>query len=226
MDNHSIISRRFKNLRESKKDSHGKELPMSQLAEILCNEKFIENYTSEAIRQEIRKVEQKNKFPQLFLIKAYSNYFNVTADYLLGIRDNAVVDENIAMIGKTTGLSDNSISTLKRVNTNWNPREIKMLNYIMTDTYSFLEFLKWLSIYIDNQYTIPITHTDKGLIQCGYTVNGENAIELGKKIKDNKGNDGYESIGVGVDILESHAMLQMQKIMNQWRDSFKNLERK
>lgn len=115
MNNNEIISKRFKNLRMNKKDTHGKELPMSQLAKILCDKGFIKNYSDESVRQEIRKVEQENKFPQQYLIKAYSNYFNVTADYLLGIRNNAVVDENIAMIGRVTGLSDDAIKIFKQM---------------------------------------------------------------------------------------------------------------
>ena len=141
-----------------------------------------------------------------------------TADYLLGIRNNAIVNEDIAMIGRITGLSDNAISTLKKVKGNWNSRELEILNYIMKNSVLFLDFLKWLSVYFDNQYTIPVMHTnDKGYIECGYTVNGEKGIAFGKEVKDNKGNDGYETLGVGVDILESHAMLQMQKIMNAWK---------
>lgn len=159
MDNHSIISRRFKNLRESKKDSHGKELPMSQLAEILCNEKFIENYTSEAIRQEIRKVEQKNKFPQLFLIKAYSNYFNVTADYLLGIRDNAVVDEDFAMIGRVTGLSDDAIRVFKEMSkeelTTFNNLAAvdNLLHLLLTSLWSYANNSTFVDIEITNNIT-------------------------------------------------------------------------
>lgn len=47
-------------------------------------------------------------------LRAYCKYFNTTSDYLLGIRDTKPVDENIAMISKTTGLSGDSIEILKR----------------------------------------------------------------------------------------------------------------
>lgn len=106
------ISERFANLRKSKKDIHGKDMPIKKLAEELTNEKYVEDYTADIIRQEIGKVENKGKFPQLFLIKGYCKYFNVTSDYLLGIRDTKPVDENIAMISQKTGLNDTAIETL------------------------------------------------------------------------------------------------------------------
>ena len=206
---------RYKKLREDFEfKKNGYRITAKELSEIF-SEKGYNTLTHSAIR----KLETgKRGLANINELVAYAKFFNVTADYLLGIRDNAVVNENIAMIGRTTGLSDDAISTLKKVKGNWNDRELRTLNFIMKNSVLFLDFLKWLSVYIDNQYTIPVTYTnDKGHIQCGYTVNGENGIEFGKKTKDNKGNDGYETLGVGVDILESHAMLKIQKIMNVWK---------
>lgn len=108
------IGERFAKLRTNKKDKHGKEMPVIQLAQELAEKNFIKDYSIDVIRQEIGKVENKDKFPQLFLIKGYCDYFNVTSDYLLGLRKSKPVDENIAMISKTTGLSDISINMLKQ----------------------------------------------------------------------------------------------------------------
>lgn len=210
-----MTENRFKKLREDFEfKENGYRITMKELSDI-----FQKRGYSSLTHLAIRKLETgKRDLKNINEVIAYADFFNVTADYLLGIRNNAIVDENIAMIGRVTGLSDNAISTLKKVNGNWNSRESKTLNYIMKNSVLFLDFLKWLSVYIDNQYTIPVMHTDdKGYIECGYTVNGEKGIEFGKEIKDNKGNDGYETLGVGVDILESHAMLQMQKVMNAWK---------
>lgn len=205
----------YKRLRESTETNDKPALTQLELEAIFKEEGNPVNQTT------ISKIENSKREPPSSspdVIKAYAEHFKVTADYLLGIRDNAVVDEDIAMIGRITGLSDNAISTLKKVKGNWNSRELETLNYIMKNSVLFLDFLKWLSVYIDNQYTIPVMHTDdKGYIECGYTVNGEKGIAFGKEVKDNKGNDGYETLGVGVDILESHAMLRMQKIMNSWK---------
>ncbi len=210
------IGERFAILRKTKKDTHGKDMPIQQLAKELANEGYIKDYDFDVIRQEIGKVESKGKFPQLFLIEGYSKYFNVTADYLLGLRDTKLIDENIAMINRITGLSDDSINTLKKVKGLWNKKEKNTLNYIMKNTDLFLDFLKWLSIYIDNEYIIPLAYDkEKGQFPCN---NPLNSVVLGKKVKDNKGNEGFKSIGISIDILESHAMLKMQEIINTWKN--------
>lgn len=120
------IGERFTDLRKSKKDKHGKDMPTIQLARELSNEKYIKGYAADVIRQEIGKVENNGKFPQLFLIKGYCKYFNVTSDYLLGIRDTKPIDENIAMINKVTGLSDEAIQILKE----WNELKKKPIDII------------------------------------------------------------------------------------------------
>ena len=127
MFSNKIISERFTDLRKSKKDKYGKNIPVFQLAQELSDKKYIENYTTDVIRQEIGKVENKGKFPQLFLIEGYSKYFKVTSDYLLGIREARTVDENIAMISKTTGLSDDSINILKELS----PKDKLVLNALI-----------------------------------------------------------------------------------------------
>ncbi len=50
-----------------------------------------------------------------FVVKA-SRYFNVSADYLLGITDVKSTNKDIQYIHKYTGLNENSISTLKFFN--------------------------------------------------------------------------------------------------------------
>lgn len=156
------------------------------------------------------------------LLLAYKKFFGVSVDWLI---DDSVktryVDGNNAIISSVTGLSDASISTLERVKKNWDEKENNILNYIMKNSDSFLDFLKWLSIYIDNDYTIPLA-TDKYNQYFPCNNDKWNSIFLGSKIKDNKGNDGYKIIGVGVDILESHAMREMQKIIDDWKNSKKS----
>ncbi|MCM1237468.1 MAG: hypothetical protein NC489_45965 [Ruminococcus flavefaciens] len=135
------IGERFAELRKSKKDAHGKEMPVFQLARELVDGKYIENYEINVIRQEIGKVENKGKFPQLFLIKGYCGYFNVTSDYLLGLRNSKPVDEDIAMISKSTGLSGESVQMLKLMNDKENTlyaenkKNLLMLDFILSSFY-------------------------------------------------------------------------------------------
>ena len=68
----------------------------------------------ELTRSRIVALEQKaDVIPNKDDLQAYCRYFNTTSDYLLGISDIKVADENIAMISKSTGLNEDSINTLK-----------------------------------------------------------------------------------------------------------------
>lgn len=210
----------YRKLREETETNETPELTQTELADIFSSEG---NPISQSVISKLEKSKKNPPTTSANVIKAYAEHFKVTADYLLGIRGNAVVDENIAMIGKTTGLNDTSIKTLKKVKNYWNPRIIDTLNFIMKDDSTFLDLIDWISIYIDNPYTIPITINPKTgtYEQCGYVVNGKTGISLGQKMIDNKGNPGYKQIGVGVDILESHAMLKIQEILMNWKNEKK-----
>ena len=169
MGNHESIGKRFKDLRTSQKDKYGKELPGLQMAQKLVDNQCIENYSADVIRQEISKVEKEGKFPQLYLIEGYCKYFNVTSDYLLGLRETKTVDENLAMINKVTGLDDNAINTLKKLNTiDKGIISIDTLNFIMKDFYTFSLFLSNIHNFISGDYDTPI-YFERGKNGKGYS---------------------------------------------------------
>lgn len=65
-------------------------------------------------RNRIQQLETSPKaIPKHEELKAYCDYFNTTSDYLLGLCNTKPKDEDIAMISKSTGLSDISIDRLK-----------------------------------------------------------------------------------------------------------------
>lgn len=65
-------------------------------------------------RNRIQQLETSPKVvPKETELRAYCQFFNTTADYLLGISNAKPKDEDIAMISKTTGLSDTSIDRLR-----------------------------------------------------------------------------------------------------------------
>lgn len=163
-------------------------------------------------------------------LSAYCKFFNCSADYLLGSID--LPTHKGTDINTETGLSNDAIETLKTIAIRAKiqlggsaSKRLDTLNYILKDGETFEEFLSNLALYIDNNYKTPLYRDpDK---QCYVDVsyvcaNGERGMAFGYQTKDNKGNDGYESIGVSVDILESHAMLKMQEIMNNWKRSYKH----
>lgn len=164
-------------------------------------------------------LKNNGNFPDVGNLRYLAEYFNVSTDYLLGLEKDKT-SYNDKFIKEETGLSIDAINTLKRVKNFWNLRSLDALNYIMQNTELFLDFLGNLAIYLDNQYTIPIAYDkERGYYPCGYKVTGEDGygITFGKEIKDNMGNIGYEQIGISANILESHCMLEMQKIINDWQ---------
>ncbi len=208
MDKNNI----YRKLREETETNETPELTQTELADIFASEG---NPISQSVISKLEKSKKNPPTTSANVIKAYAEHFNVTADYLLGIRKTSVVDENLAMIGKTTGLDDPSINTLKRVRQHWNNRIIDTLNYLMNDSERFIDFLEWISLYIDNPYNTSVIKDGSSYEGTGDTVS------LGQPVLDNKGNPGFNVITVGVDILESHAMLKIQEILMNWKNEKK-----
>ena len=150
----------YKQLRENTETIARPALTQGELAAIFEKEG---NPLSQSV---ISKLENQQKEPPTTspdVIKAYATHFNVTADYLLGIRDNAIADENLAMIGSVTGLSDKSIQVLKKWNslkkepmkiaTTYGNGDLEMLNLILEDYYDLSNrvaengYIAWYSIF-------------------------------------------------------------------------------
>lgn len=97
-------------------------------------------------RNRIQQLETSFKaIPKEEELRAYCEYFNTTSDYLLGIRNTKPVDENIAMISKVTGLSNDAIEMLKLFNDKrkkyypLHRRCIDMINLILSDFYKAIQ---------------------------------------------------------------------------------------
>lgn len=228
MFDNKTIGERFADLRKSKKDNRGKDMPVIQLAQELSNKKHIKDYEVDVIRQEIGKVENKGKFPQLFLIKGYCGYFKVTSDYLLGIRDTKPVDENIAMISKTTGLSENAIEALKIIKRS---SYINTLNFIMRDYALLGAFLSNIELYLNNKFDTPVHFDDRLEIfveskdvsdRPVLISSNEKYVSIGKKLDyEVDGQAAFEALSVPVSILESHALHCIQQLLDDWKKEYK-----
>jgi len=175
-------------------------------------------------KERISELEKGDRQPSLYHILAYRNYFlqnygmEISSDFFYGFTD--LKENKNARFADDIGLSEDSINTLKKVKRNWDSKEREALNYVMKNSDLFLDFLTWLSVYIDNKYTIPLaSDKEKGYFPCN---NSFGNIALGKLMKDNKGNEGYKTIEISVDILESHAMIKMQKIIDIWKKLLNN----
>lgn len=106
---------RYTKLRESK------NLSIAQLSkEINCNQKtisFYENGTRE--------------MPRTVLLK-YSEFFDVSVDYLLGLTNVKTFNSTIRDVNSYTGLSDRAIISLYTSNRFQETKKIELLNFIAT----------------------------------------------------------------------------------------------
>ena len=97
-------------LRESTETDNSPALTQIELAKAFADDG---NPLAQSIISKIETSKENPPSVSYNVLRAYSQHFNVTTDYLLGLRETSLVDENIAMINKVTGLSEKSIDTLK-----------------------------------------------------------------------------------------------------------------
>lgn len=120
------MENRYKAVRENYEfENGGTKMTAKELADIFTKRGY-DTLTHSAIR----KIETNKREVSIHELKGYCEVFNTTSDYLLGIRDTKPVDENIAMIGKVTGLNDTSIECLKCLSSN--DTEIHALSILNT----------------------------------------------------------------------------------------------
>lgn len=104
---------RYAELRESK------NLSIAQLSkEIKCNAKTISFYENGS-----------RGMPSNVILK-YSEFFNVSSDYLLGLSDVKTKNTDIVAIHDVIGLSDKAICLLMTEKIIGNDKKIKLLNFL------------------------------------------------------------------------------------------------
>ena len=189
-------------------------------------------------RQTIGKWENGESCPSLDNLVDMCNCFKCDMGYLLGEYNERT--RISCEITTETGLSEAAVETLLRLKPN-NDIENEMfqmldvLNFIMEDHYIFMMFLDNLALYLQNPFDTPCHYDEeKGIYVESYDAisqspivvsNGQKHIAIGKKLNYQvAGQDAYMTKHVSVSILESHAMLIMQKIINEWQRNYR-LER-
>lgn len=164
-----LSSNIFKDLRKDKKRTKeyrktDKELTSDELSEV-----FKKMGYSTLTGQAIRKIEMSTNPRQLNVneYEAYSKVFNVSVDYLMGLSEIPSKDEDIKMICKSTGLTQESVETIKALKKNKNKHKdytsvqlIDMLNIILADKVLCEMFLDTLSMLIENPFDTQ-KHYDK-----------------------------------------------------------------
>lgn len=66
-------------------------------------------------RQSLSRYELGERTANIDLLKKVAKHYNISADYLLGLTDNATVDTNLQAVCDYTGLSENAARTFREV---------------------------------------------------------------------------------------------------------------
>lgn len=167
----------------------------------------------------------------LSVLEAYSKHFNVTTDYLLGIRETKQIDENIAMISKVTGLDECSIISLKQLRAgNAMDDFFNTLNFtIGNDTSLFISLIEAIRLYLDGNFDTPMhfenntfVPMDDGFSTSPITASNERCVLIGSyDDKLCKGNGGYRTMSIPISILkEAYAIQSIQKILNELKNKW------
>lgn len=215
----------YKQLREKTETDTTPALTQGELAAIFESEG---NPLSQSV---ISKLENQQKDPPTTspdVIKAYATHFNVTADYLLGIRDIKTVDENIAMICKVTGLSEQAVESLKKIKECADEDktikdDLDMLNFLMSDFIRFDVFISHIRQFIDNSYNIPMHYDSKvdGFVESELPdspIKGA-YFSIGRKIETNE-EIRMQRLDVSIKVIESYALQCIQKHLNEWKAEY------
>lgn len=111
------------------------------------------------------------------------SYFHVSADYLLGLSDNAAVDPEIQAVCKYTGLRDKAVEVLHSLaNDNFGKLKLFWLNLLMLDD-DFLDFLDDVS---SASYFSGMTQMDIAInmLRSEHISNCDSIEEFFKKVAD------------------------------------------
>lgn len=200
-------------LRNNTETDDAKELTQEQLSVIFGEEG---NPLAQTV---ISKLENSKKTPpstSLNVLKAYSNHFHVTCDYLLGLSNNKYADENYQMISRTTGLNDIAINTLKDIKDNTELLYvIDALNFLLSEQELFISLLSNMDITMNLQHWIPAIATPHDKHSWGTTELNTNAYNA--FVKKNNNGDDLGVLIIDESVLKSHAIIEIIEILNRYK---------
>lgn len=174
-------------LRESTETDERKCLTQEELSIIFESEG---NPVSQSVISKLEKSKKEPPTKSFEVIKAYSEHFKVTSDYLLGLRNIPIVDENIVMICNYLGLSDKSIKRIHDYDDEYKTLLDRMINsnddmlkYILTSIYTYL-FSKDSTVTIKNSLYDTTSSLEKEESQEILKYNATQAFEIVLQLLD------------------------------------------
>ena len=172
-------------------------------------------------QSEISKLE-KGSDPRQGVIKSYCDYFNCSADYLLGIIKRPTHKKHT--IGELTGLSDKAIENLQRLKKY--KKGIDVLNFIMDYYSSFATFLDNIHLFLNSgEYDTPV-HYDEHADDYVESPDGPpdsdfgtHFLLAGKKIVKND-KDSFEALPISLSIVAESALNWIRDNLREWKKGY------
>ncbi|MFQ7287473.1 MAG: helix-turn-helix domain-containing protein [Lacrimispora saccharolytica] len=186
-------------------------------------------------------IKEKFSFQVLY---GLAEIFQCQIGYLLCEYDCKI--QSNAAISEITGLSDNAINTLKKVNENKDEYRryevlhlIDTLNLIMDEPISFMLFLDHIGDYIDNKYTIPL-HYDSEINDYTESISEpprlslvdvprkekERYIVLGAPNNNPDNPEKYIHRQIPVSFAETYHIDTIRKVLDVWKKEYEKKNNK
>lgn len=129
---HSIFATRLRGLLESRK------ITMTELAKKI-----------DVTRQAVSQYQDGSTQPNAETITNIANYFDVSADYLLGLSNVKSTDTELKGVCEYTGLSEKAVNVLKRFRNE--EQVITLWDYVISERHIFTELALWFDKYIKSR---------------------------------------------------------------------------
>ena len=170
-------------------------------------------------RNRIQQLEQSpSVIPNSEELRRYCMFFNTTSDYLLGLSDIKVIDENVSMINKTTGLTNDAINTLKSLKDEYF-HALDVLNFILSNEKYFIATFFNLSLYFNDFlfHDLKPVHYEP---ETNSWIPNTLPNELGDEDEQYKTSmilgladiHGYKPVFFELDELNAYALYKIQKV--------------
>lgn len=182
-------------------------------------------------RNRIQQLEQSpSVIPNSDELRKYCMFFNTTSDYLLGLSDIKVIDENIIMINKTTGLKHDAINTLKSLKDEYS-HAIDVLNFLLSKENYFISVFCYLSFYFND-----FLYEDFKPIHYDEKTDSWIPNTLPKELSDNYDKyktsmtlgfadiSGYKPVFFELDELNAYALYKIQKVFEMIKKDYNEKE--
>lgn len=162
-----------------------------RLRDLLKEKNITQNQLSKIIgktRQAVNNYTLGNTAPDSDTLIKLSEYFNVSADYLLGISDVKTTDKDIAYICEYTGLCEETIEKLHKEN-NYYSNGIHMLNNLLTDDVMYKMLSNICSLFFEYDNYVDLcseiiyfdTKTDNFIDICNFLDMCDNEYSFREK---------------------------------------------